>query len=136
MTHSKPSLSCLAIGVAVWLITAGAASAELVFDPAVNYGVGDAPLSVAIGDLNGDSLPDLATANVNSDDVAVLLNRTEPPVGGAVTGVTPRVVSCENLTTKQRIRARTRDTSWDCEALGLVAESGDRVSTGVSGTAK
>jgi hypothetical protein len=30
---------------------------------------GDGPFSVARGDFNGDGKPDLASANVNSDDV-------------------------------------------------------------------
>ena len=39
----------------------------------VDYGTGGAPLSVQIGDLNGDGEPDLATANNNSSTVSVLL---------------------------------------------------------------
>ena len=35
--------------------------------------VGKVPISVAIGDLNGDQHPDLAVANLGSDDVRVLL---------------------------------------------------------------
>jgi hypothetical protein len=37
------------------------------------FPVGNTPTSVAIGDLNGDTNPDLATANFGSDDVTVLL---------------------------------------------------------------
>ena len=33
------------------------------------------PVSVAIGDLNGDGKPDLATANIDASTVSVLLNR-------------------------------------------------------------
>ena len=36
----------------------------------------DAPLSVAIGDLNGDGKPDLAVASYGSAIVSVLLNTT------------------------------------------------------------
>ena len=35
--------------------------------------VGDAPVSVALGDVNADGRPDLAVANVSSDNVSVLL---------------------------------------------------------------
>jgi hypothetical protein len=45
------------------------------FLPRVNYttGPGSSPYSVAIGDLNNDGTPDLATANTNTDNVSVLL---------------------------------------------------------------
>src|SRR5262245_54341988 len=45
------------------------------FAPAVNYGVGDNPASVAVGDFNGDGKPDLATANRYSNNVSVLLGK-------------------------------------------------------------
>jgi hypothetical protein len=37
--------------------------------------VGDNPVSVALGDLNGDGRPDLATANAGASSVSVLLNQ-------------------------------------------------------------
>ena|SRR5437763_7161617 len=43
------------------------------FAAVVNYAVGTNPQSVALGDFNGDGRPDLATANLNSNDVSVLL---------------------------------------------------------------
>jgi hypothetical protein len=45
------------------------------FAPATDYAAGDGPVSVAIGDLNGDGKPDLATANLYGRTLAVLLNR-------------------------------------------------------------
>jgi FG-GAP-like repeat/PASTA domain/FG-GAP repeat len=45
------------------------------FAPAKSYETGRAPWSVAIGDLNGDGKPDLATGNVRANTVSVLLNR-------------------------------------------------------------
>jgi len=43
------------------------------FQPAVNYAVGNWPNSVAVGDFNGDGSPDLAVANVNSNNISILL---------------------------------------------------------------
>ena len=43
------------------------------FQAAVSHAVGDRPVSVVVADLDGDTLPDLVSANGNSDDVSVLL---------------------------------------------------------------
>ncbi len=43
--------------------------------PNREFGVGDGPRSVAVGDLNGDGNLDLAVANRSSDNISVLLNR-------------------------------------------------------------
>jgi len=39
------------------------------------YAVGSKPTGVAVGDINGDALPDIAVANANSSSISVLLNR-------------------------------------------------------------
>jgi hypothetical protein len=44
-------------------------------EPRVDYAVGAEPVSVAIGDLNGDGKPELATANVRGSNLSVLVNR-------------------------------------------------------------
>ncbi|MEA3212589.1 MAG: large repetitive protein [Chthoniobacter sp.] len=54
----------------------GAAVAS--YAPQATFAVGDFPISVAVGDVNGDGLPDLVTANVGTDNVSVLINRTAP----------------------------------------------------------
>ena len=50
----------------------------------MNYGAGDWPHSVAIGDLNGDGDPDLAVANRGSDNVSVLLGNGDGTFQSAV----------------------------------------------------
>lgn len=47
-----------------------------------NFPTAVAPVSVSVGDVNGDGRPDLVAANINSDSVSVLLNTTTP---GAIT---------------------------------------------------
>jgi predicted NUDIX family NTP pyrophosphohydrolase len=44
------------------------------FQAAQDFGVGSYPVSVAVGDFNGDGTPDLAVANESSKDVSVLLS--------------------------------------------------------------
>src|ERR1022692_2836071 len=54
------------------------------FLPAVNYGAGSYPRSVAVGGFNGDGKPDLAVANYNSDAVSVLLGNGDGTFQAAV----------------------------------------------------
>ena len=44
------------------------------FNPYVAFGTGMGPHAVSIGNLNGDTLPDLVVANKNDGTVSVLLN--------------------------------------------------------------
>ena len=46
------------------------------FDPKLDFATGTYPLSVSVGDFNGDGKTDLATANLLSNSVSVLLNNT------------------------------------------------------------
>jgi hypothetical protein len=57
-------------------------------------------------------------------------------VSGSVTGVSPRRVICQNITTGQRVTIPLRGAmSWDCEAAGLVVNTGDTIIQRVVGTA-
>jgi FG-GAP-like repeat len=41
-----------------------------------NFDTGIGPLSVVVGDFNGDGVRDLAVASANSNNVSVLINKT------------------------------------------------------------
>ena len=43
------------------------------FGTATNFAVGSFPVSVGVGDFNGDTILDLAVANANSNNVSILL---------------------------------------------------------------
>jgi hypothetical protein len=48
------------------------------FATKVDFATGTAPISVTIGDFDGDGKPDLAAANYTDNTVSVLLNSSEP----------------------------------------------------------
>src|SRR5919201_676943 len=62
-----------AIGLSLLITSRAAPAAPLFAAPFLSFDTGSNPLSVAIGDLNGDGKPDLATANVTSSTASVLL---------------------------------------------------------------
>ena len=51
----------------------------LTFAAAVSYAVGAEPRSVAVGDFNGDGIPDLAAANYGNNNVSILLGSSTSP---------------------------------------------------------
>jgi hypothetical protein len=70
------------------------------FAPVRSYATGAGPVSVAIGDLNGDGKPDLATANFGAGTVSVLLNRGDGSFEGKrdyPTGRTGELVEIADL---------------------------------------
>jgi hypothetical protein len=44
------------------------------FAAAQNYPVGGEPVSVVLGDINGDGRLDIVTANLNSNNISVLFS--------------------------------------------------------------
>ncbi|HRN70239.1 MAG TPA: VCBS repeat-containing protein, partial [Candidatus Woesebacteria bacterium] len=44
------------------------------FASKVNYATGNFPTGVAVGDLNGDGAPDIATSNQSADTMSILIN--------------------------------------------------------------
>jgi hypothetical protein len=68
--------------------------------PSSPFAVGDDPLSVAVADLDGDTIPDLVTANLASDDVSVLLGNGDGTFQAATSfavGTSPGSVAVADL---------------------------------------
>jgi hypothetical protein len=61
----------------VALVLPSEASAGALFPGPPKFAAGDNPRSVAVADLDGDTVPDLVTANEFSSDVSVLLNQAQ-----------------------------------------------------------
>jgi hypothetical protein len=79
---------------------AATAVADPLFGGKFDFATGSYPYSVAIGDLNGDGIPDLATANYGSASVSVLLGTgdgTFTPRTDFTTGNSPRFVAIGDL---------------------------------------
>jgi hypothetical protein len=71
--RSAVLLACVGVALTLGLVASFAGSAPSFAGPR-NYPTGVDPWSIAIGDLNGDGKPDLATANLTADGVSVLIN--------------------------------------------------------------
>ncbi len=79
-TQSKRmALVCAGLGVCNVLVAAAAQAQDVSFQGARNFGAGNAPVSVAVGDFKDDGLQDLAVANFSSNDVLVLLGNNRRP---------------------------------------------------------
>ncbi|MEG3990491.1 FG-GAP-like repeat-containing protein [Microcoleus sp. S28C3] len=88
----KPDLAVANSGsntVSILLNTTAAGAATSTFAPQATFATGSNPISVSIGDINGDGKPDLAVANSGSANVSILLNTT--PVGAATSSFAPQV---------------------------------------------
>ena len=82
----------------------GSLCCDVTFAPEARYGTRDRPISVAIGDLDGDGDLDLVVANNSSANISVLMNNTsegEPgsfaPDAPFVAGNEPRSVALGDL---------------------------------------
>jgi hypothetical protein len=104
-TRCLATLAALAIGAAVltvgpFAVPAWAAAPAATFGPPTHFDTGTFPVSVALGDMNGDSVPDLATANLNAASVSVLLGDGAGGFGAPVdhaAGGDPRSVAVGDL---------------------------------------
>src|SRR5207247_5723395 len=76
VTVSNEGLNVNTVTVLLDTTAPGAVAPSLA--AAQSFGVGAAPYSVAVGDVDGDGWPDLAVANAGSDSVSVLRNTSAP----------------------------------------------------------
>ncbi len=82
------------------MLAIGAAADPLFTAPFLSFDTGSGPISVAIGDLNGDNKPDLAVANSGTSTVSVLLGNGNGTFGTKVdygTGSNPQSVAVGDL---------------------------------------
>src|SRR5438093_11977860 len=67
-------LFLVATALSFWSLSPSPAPAQTVsFAPRADFVSGTTPMTVAVGDFNGDGVPDLAVANDVKNNVAVLL---------------------------------------------------------------
>ena len=93
-------LGLLAISLAALLPVTVSFAQTVSFSAATNFAAGSGPLSVAIGDLNGDGKPDLAVANHPSSNVSLLLGDGTGAFGPATSfpaGTNPGSVAIGDL---------------------------------------
>ena len=77
--HCLRLTACLGVVVIASEVGAGA-----LFPTSISFAAGDSPRSVAVADLDGDTVPDVVTANERSDDVSVLLGNGDGSFQAAV----------------------------------------------------
>lgn len=95
-------LASLGVYAAAFMVDTHSAhgQCDVSFAPAVSYGAGILCQSVAIGDFDGDSKPDLAVANAGSNNVSVLLGNgdgTFQPAVNYAAGTYPSSVAIADL---------------------------------------
>jgi hypothetical protein len=77
------------------------------FTPAAaSPSTGDLPLSIAVGDFNGDGIPDLAVANFAGNDVSILLGKgdgTFEPAASPATGDEPVAITAGNFNNDRKV---------------------------------
>ncbi|MCC3590824.1 MAG: DUF4347 domain-containing protein, partial [Microcoleus sp. PH2017_29_MFU_D_A] len=74
----KPDLATANVTniASILLNTTATGATTPTFAPKVDFPTGSSPVSVSIGDINGDGKPDLAVANAGSNTASILLNTT------------------------------------------------------------
>lgn len=73
--------------ISVLINTTAPGSPIIQFAPAQIFAVGNGPVAIAAGDVNGDGVPDIAVANAAAGSASVLVNVTSP--GSATAAFSP-----------------------------------------------
>ncbi|MEG4972133.1 DUF4347 domain-containing protein, partial [Microcoleus sp. K4-B3] len=134
----KPDLAVANLGsnnASILLNTTATGAATPTFSPQVTFATGTNPVSVSIGDINGDGKPDLAVANSGSNNASILLNTT--PKVTAVTATTADGSYGVGSTIAIAVTfdaAVTVDTAGGTPQLQLETGTTDRFATYASGS--
>jgi RHS repeat-associated protein len=89
-----------------------------------NYAVGSSPISVAVGDVNGDRIPDIVTANSGSRNISVLRGKEDKTYQ-------PKIDIALG-TNSQPTAVALADTDGDGDLDIVVADSSSTTSGGIS----
>jgi len=114
------------IAVAFLLLVNVTYAQDLLFAPAVNYGVGINPHAIFAADLDGDGDNDLATANNLSDDVSILMNNGNGTFQAAVdyrAGTTPNSVVAVDLDSDGDKDLAV--ANWGSDNVSILLNNGD-----------
>jgi len=84
VTERFYTFKSIACAVAVLAVAASGVTAGWLFETWQDFPAGERPWSVAIRDLNGDGIRDLAVASTYSDDISVLVGRGDATFEDAV----------------------------------------------------
>jgi FG-GAP-like repeat/FG-GAP repeat/PASTA domain len=110
-------VGCAALAFATLAFSSGGKTGPT-FAAGKSYSTGRGPNTIAVGDLNGDGKPDVATSNENDATVAVLLNR-----GGGRFGP-PRLYDAPKIPYGVEIGDLNGDGKADLIATDLSGEGG------------
>src|SRR6187397_1855078 len=117
-------LGCVGIALGASLVVSSASS--ITSFAAKSYRAGSVPVSVEIGDLNGDAKPDLVTANYDSNTVSVLLNPGDGSFeswSNYATGKSPRSVAVGDLNGDGKLDLVT--ANGDANSVSVLVNTGD-----------
>jgi hypothetical protein len=91
-------------------------AASRLFESRLVYKVAGQAVDVAVGDLNGDNIPDLATVNRDTNNVSVLLGKSDGNYAAAVNypaGALPSAIAAVDLVGSGKLDLVTTNETYD-----------------------